>query len=67
MAAADEERALAEAALVRITMTTMPDCPATGYLKEGVANSTIEENAPQRRVYDRRWRGSLGENGEIAG
>jgi metal-sulfur cluster biosynthetic enzyme len=47
MAAADEERALAEAALVRSTMTTtMPDCPATGYLKEGVANSTIEENAP---------------------
>ena len=102
----DEERALAEAALVRITMTaTMPVCLAAGDLKGGVANSAwsvpdvefvdcrdqlragvearhddgasrgrsgicslpLDKMPPQRRVRDRRGRGSLGENGEIAG
>jgi hypothetical protein len=28
--------------------------------------ASINKNAPQRGLRDQRWRGSLGENGEIA-
>jgi len=53
--------AIEEGGVVRITMTTTtPGCPATGYLKEGVANSAWSvpdvEFVDVRITYEPAWK-----------